>query len=290
MTTVIETQRKLPFSVIRSLVETYYDFQHQRIITSNRIFGNVEQKNITEEDLKEFGVDALFKKAESFETDIKTILTKEIKKHDIYSEYLIHVYGIGTIITSGLIAYIEDVKKFDNISKLWQYSGFGMNTFCPKCDHPTYQIIEIVKRDKKTTKAKRQKPFKICPDCDGETITVRQRRYSGYQSNWNDKFKVLCWKIGQSFLKQKAEKSGYRKLYDQYKLELRRKFPERIKIDGKVKYNDGHIHNMALRKVAKIFLAHVWLKWREIKGLSTDLPYSLTVLGHTGIIKPIIDR
>ena len=290
MTTVIETQRKLPFPVIRSLVEVYYDFQQQRIITSNRIYGNVEQKNITEEELEEFGVGQLFKKAESFETDIKTILTQEIKKHNIYSSYLKHVYGIGPIITSGLIAYIEDVQKFDNISKLWQYAGFGMNTFCPKCDQPTYQEVEIKKRDGKTTKAKRQRPYKFCPDCSNATFPVRQRRYSGFQSNWNDKFKVLCWKIGQSFLKQKATKSGYRRLYDQFKAEYRLKFPEKIKVDGKTKYNDGHIHNMALRKVAKTFLAHVWLQWRAIDGLSTDLPYSLTVQGHTGIIKPIFDR
>lgn len=290
MTVVIDTERKLPFPMMRSLVEVFYDFQQQRIITSNRIFGNVEQQNITEKELEELGVTALFDKAKSFEVDIRKIFTTEIQKHGIYSEFLSHVFGIGPIITAGLIAYIEDVKKFDNISKLWQYAGFGMNTYCNKCEQPTYVDVEIVKRDKSTVKSKRQSHLKICTKCGGNTVTVRQRRYSGFQNNWNDKFKVLCWKIGQSFVKQSAEKSGYRRLYDQTRIDLRNKFPERIEVNNKVKYNDGHIHNMACRKVVKIFLAHVWLEWRRINGLSVDLPYSLTVLGHTGVIKPIFDR
>jgi len=47
---------------------------------------------------------------------------------------------------------------------------------------------------------------------------------------------------------------------------------------------------MAIRKVVKIFLAHVWLRWRELEGLTIELPYSLTVLGHTGIIESFTDK
>jgi hypothetical protein len=277
------TPQQIPFPIIRSLVEIYYDFQDQRIITESRLKNNSERNQINDEQLARFGVTELFKKAKSFENDIKTILTNEIIHYPIYNEWLSSLYGIGPIITAGLLANIQDISKFDNISKLWQYAGFGMNTYCSKCDEYTYIIKKY-----ESKKAKKLQPFKNCPNCNSQTTPVIAKRMPGYMSNWNDKFKVLCWKVGQSFEKQ-GTKSSYYKLYKQIKEEEHRNHPEKIKENGKTRFNDGHLRNRALRKTIKIFLAHLWVVWRSIEGLEVSQPYVNTILGHD-VISPFKDQ
>jgi len=281
----------IPFPLVRTLVEIYYDFQDQRIITNNRIGMNKQRNAITDAQLKQYKVFDILANAEQFEKDVKKVLEVEIKKHKIWKEYLALIQGVGPIISAGLLAYINDIGKFENISRLWQITGFGMNTFCKKCKKPTWEEITFIKQDGKTkTKAKRLKPMKICPECNKKTEPMIQKRMIGYMSNWNDKFKVLCWKIGQSILKQQASKSGYRKLYDQFKAEERRKHPKKIKKGGRTMYNDGHIHNMALRKVIKIFLANLWMVWRGMEGLTVTEPYIIKKNPAHNMIKPFTDK
>jgi hypothetical protein len=99
----------------------------------------------------------------------------------------------------------------------------------------------------------------------------------------------LCWKIGSSFVKQSAAKSGYRKIYDQVRIDEKRKHPEKIITNGKTTENDGHHYNKAIRKTTKIFLSHVWTTWRQIEGLPVTKPYESQVLNHS-IIEPFTDK
>jgi len=282
---------QIPLPLIRSLVEIYYDFQDQRIITNNRISMNVKRNGFTEQQLDQYGVLEIMKNAEKFEKDVKKRLTEQIKQFDIWKTYLSKIQGIGPIISAGLLAYVGDISRFDNISKLWQMAGFGMNTYCKKCKGFTYEEVLFSKKDtKKKTKVKRLKAMQICNQCNKQTEPIIQKRQIGYMSNWNDKFKVLCWKIGQSMVKQKASKSGYRKLYDQIKKKERLKNPKRIKVKGKIMYNDGHIHNRALRKVIKIFLANLWMEWRKQEGLTVTKPYIVNKNPEHNMIQPFTDK
>lgn len=283
-----EPQTRIPFPIIRSLVEMYYDFQGQRIISGNRIDGNVRQGLIKEGDLKKYGVHDVLKSTTSFEKEIQKRLTNEIKGYPLYNDYLLKIQGIGIVLSSGLMGYIEDVGKFKNVSSLWQYAGVGMNTYCEKCKKPTF--VEVTYGEGKTKKtAKRLRPKKQCGMCGSDTVPIRQRRTLGYQSNYNDKLKVLCWKIATSFVKQSAKKSGYRRIYDQIKTDEHTKHPEKIVINGKISQNDGHLHNKAMRKTVKIFLSHVWTVWRALENLEVTKPYESQVLNHS-IIEPFTDK
>ena len=278
-------QGRIPFPVMRALVEMYYDFQGQRIISGNRIDGNVRQDLIVREDLARYGVDDVFKSTKQFEKDIQKRLTVELLKYPLYTQYLKRIQGIGVILSAGIMAYIEDVGRFKNVSSLWQYSGLGMNTYCENCKKPTSVEVSYGE-DKKT--AKRLRPMKQCPDCKGDLVFVRQKRTAGYQSNYNDKMKVLLWKIGTSFVKQKAEKSGYRRIYDQIRIDEKTKHPEKVVTDGKTTENDGHQFNKAIRKTEKIFLSHLWTTWRKMEGLEVTKPYEGQVLNHH-MIDPFTD-
>lgn len=279
----------IPLPIMRALVEIYYDFQKQRIATFNNVMMNCERNGISEEDLeKKYNVKPLIDEAKAYENKIKKRLTDEVQNYPLYDKYLKNIQGIGPVISAGLIANIGDIGKFGTISKLWMQSGLGFNKFCPECDHPTYVELEFEDRDGNLTKQKKLKPFENCPECHKQTIPIIQRTTKGYRNNWSPRLKVLAWKIGDSFVKQKASKSGYRRLYESLRKGDTENHPTKIKENGKTKYNDGHMYNRAVRKTVKIFLSHLWITWREMEGLEVKQPYVSKVLGHD-IIKPFTD-
>jgi len=51
-----------------------------------------------------------------------------------------------------------------------------------------------------------------------------------------------------------------------------------------------HVHEAARRKMAKIFLAHLWEVWRKVRGLPTRPPYAIEQLGHKDYLRPFRDR
>jgi len=113
-----------------------------------------------------------------------------------------------------------------------------------------------------------------------------ERRKKGEKLHYSPKLKSFCWNIGASFIRQNAEKSGYRKLYDEFKEQYQRKTAKR-------KYDKGsrkmHVHLMALRKMVKIFLSHFWEVSRKMEKLPVTEPYPMEHMGHVDKIEPIID-
>ena len=47
------------------------------------------------------------------------------REHPLRENYLSTVKGIGPIFSSGLIAWLEPISRFDNISRLWKYCGLA---------------------------------------------------------------------------------------------------------------------------------------------------------------------
>lgn len=158
-----------------------------------------------------------------------------------------------------LLARIDDIGKFDTISKLWRHAGWAPG------DHP--------KR--------------------------------GEKRHYDAKLKGIMWNVVQSFIKQQT--SPYADEYYTYKERKRREHPHAIcnKCGGQaekqgqkwkctecgqgaqnraLKYTDAHLHAMAIRKTAKLFLSQLWLKWRESEGLPVSEPYVQAVMGHTNIL------
>ncbi len=272
-----EDTDKVPPHLLRTLVDMYYDFQSQRIQTQQRIGASKREHLLSDDELSIYGITTIFENAQSFERDIEKIIRTQLKNHALYNQYLSRITGIGPMFSAGLMAYIDDIEKFDHVSSLWQYCGYGMNRYCPKCKKPT--SIQVSYDTGKT--AKKLHPHEICTICQHKTEPILQKRTIGYQSNWNDKLKVLAWKAGSSFVKQSSAKSKYRVLYDKIKAEEHKLHPDIIKKKSYTLYNDGHLHNRAMRKVVKIFLAHLWQTWRRQKGLEATEPYAKQLLHHS---------
>lgn len=130
----------------------------------------------------------------------------------------------------------------------------------------------------------------------------------GEKRPWNARLKVLCWKLGESFVKVSGNESDYYgKIYAaRKKLETERNeagaFAEQAALiltkrkigkdtDAFKAYSVGrlppaHIHARAKRYAVKLFLAHLHEVWRKHAGLPVPLPYPIVFLGHAHIIPP----
>lgn len=116
-----------------------------------------------------------------------------------------------------------------------------------------------------------------------------QKRRRGQKLGYNPHLKTLMWKVASSFEKQKSEKSVYRRLYEEKKRYLREREDLKKAVEEKQKGAKLHIRLLALRFVAKRFLADLWVTWRKLEGLPVTKPYSAAILGHE--IEPIqLDR
>ena len=125
----------------------------------------------------------------------------------------------------------------------------------------------------------------------------------GQKRPWNASLKVLCWKLGESFVKVSGnEDAFYGRLYKERKLIEQAKNEagefadqakaklEKFKIgkdtDAYKAYSQGklppaHIHARAKRYACKIFLAHAHevMYWNHY-GKAPPLPYAIGILNH----------
>jgi hypothetical protein len=178
--------------------------------------------------------------------------------------------GIGPIIASGLASHI-DIAKAATVSAVWKFAGLGLHK-------------------------------------EGGCFVI-DRRVKGEKLPYNGRLKVLCYIIGDSFVKVSGKEGAtYGKLYSEFKAEEVRKneaglykeaaaqelatknfkkkdsvTKQRLK-EGKL--SDARLHARAKRKAVKIFLSHYYLVGRKARGLAVREPYSKTILGHDGIIEP----
>lgn len=124
----------------------------------------------------------------------------------------------------------------------------------------------------------------------------------GKKLEFNKQLRSMVWRIGRSlcrargpyyeyYLKQKAQ---YRAKFLErgFKIIPSEKLPYKLRGSRKVHYESdgvisiGHLDNLAKRKMAKLFLSHLWLVWREAEGLSITSLWVIAHGGHAHLIEP----
>lgn len=131
----------------------------------------------------------------------------------------------------------------------------------------------------------------------------------GQKRPWNADLKVLCWKIGESFVKVSGKEEAYygqvylrRKAYEQMrndKGELAEQAENILKTKniGKTteaykhysigKLPPAHIYARAKRYTVKLFLSHYHeVAYREHFGKAPPLPYAIAHLHHADYLPP----
>lgn len=98
-----------------------------------------------------------------------------------------------------------------------------------------------------------------------------EKAIKGEKLHYNKRLKATCYLIAQSFLRSN---SPYRRIYDEARAEYERRG-----------WTKAHQHKAAMRKMIKIWLAHLWLVWRQLEGLPIRDPY-IAADPHHKIITP----
>lgn len=117
-----------------------------------------------------------------------------------------------------------------------------------------------------------------------------ERYKKGVEGGGNKVLRTMLYRATDSMIRTGV---SYRVDYDRVKTKL-----EKSNKITKTRHKDelvpmpwkdvtpGHRDGAARREMMKLFLAHLWLVWRELEGLSTRTPYAEEQLGHEGIISP----
>lgn len=205
----------------------------------------------------------------ALEKQIDKDIAAAVKNEPIYGE-LSNIRGIGPMLAAKLIAMI-DIDRDDTVSALWRYSGYGMSFYWQADDK-----IVAPKSGWKWTgpKDNRQKIFHSPQPEPGWTLVeVRDRPIEGYLLPYNKRLKSTLFVIAGSFLKSG---SPYRQFYDSAKAHY----------EATTDWTKKHIHQAAMRRMVKLFLSHLWQRWRELEGLPIRAAYANNHLGHETVITP----
>ncbi|XOA42632.1 MAG: hypothetical protein ACKKMO_02370 [Candidatus Nealsonbacteria bacterium] len=195
-----------------------------------------------------------------------------VREHPVWKNFLVYIYGIGehlaALVIGGFASGFREGEGIEHFKTVSQMWAFaGLNVV-----------------DGKAPKRERNKKITFS---------------SSLKSS-------LLGRLGSSFLRQSAEKSGYRGYYDESKASLYERFQrEERKIVPSSKLpkdergkrhetpeviSEGHVHRMALRKAIKLFVSHLWEEWRKVEGLPAGKAYVLEKLGHNSYIAPFRDK
>lgn len=308
---------------IRNLVNTYYDIQGYRITLENRIRAAADavkrakeqeasfDNSIDESDDASFNLfmDEFESEEDSSDDNVQTITkgrgrpkkTKEqketgIREYDFntdtltsYSDYILSLgmRELEEFIKNALKAYVDN----DPIGQ-WCTSIMGIG---PVIAAGLLSYIDISKC----------KTAGCIWSYAG--ITGKEVKKKGEKLNYSPKFKTLCWKIGQSFIKTSNNpKDIYGHLYKEKKQFYQDKnnsggFAERAaeeletkkiakgtqlyKTLSEGKLSDAHINAMASRFAVKIFLSHLFEVWYEYhNNEKPPKPFVEAHLNHVHII------
>lgn len=306
---------KLGRQEISYLVEQYYAMQHVRIQCGNRAAGVAEQGEPSAL------LRILADRMEELEARLRGIFKAWCSTRPV-SEWAMSVYGIGPVLAAALEAHI-DIRKASSPSAVWRFAGLD----------PTSEWLGKEKGAKAVTEALAQTGGNLLAaativarrigmredtlvrlattNADGEAIDMTKSSLSKAAAirPYNDRLKVVCWKIGESFKKQSGRKESlYGKLYRQRKLlEVERNDAGRFKELAEQtlrdrnfgasqtrdayesgKLPDGRLDLRATRYATKMFLSHWWeCAWRVANpGKEPPAPWAIAHGGHVDKVAP----
>lgn len=322
----------------RYLVDLYYQIQGLRIASENQT-RSVDQ-GVSGRPLEE-AVDVDPKVTEphtvlDWFTLNTAMMEAQIKRAlDVYSDqnpvgrWAKSQMGIGPVLASGLLSTLFPLMKpsvnypnsFNTAGKIWRFAGLdptqkwfsreqanemvgaltevhsdiSLEALVPIVAMKINRSPETLRRQALMGPGKNTRKLeKITKTSLSAAVAIRP---------WNASLKVLCWKIGESFIKvQSNEKDYYGKLYakrkamEQMKNERgdfaetakeilqRKRFgkdTDAFKHLSGGKLPPAQIHARARRYAVKMFLSHLHeVMWRVVHNSAPPVPYVIEHMGH----------
>ena len=244
-----------------------------------RVASEVRQSHLTRQGKQDPETDELHRRLKDLEDYVDGRVADLIKSHPAYP-WFSRVKGVGDENIGKVVAPI-DIEKATTISALWKFTGFAVE--------------------------------------DG---SAPRRVKGGGKLAYNSQLRSMCWRLASSLKRAKGsfyeyyirEKEKYTERFQSQGLKIlatpsgrwacancgaswerkRDILPccDSPQIEKKLRQEPagviwmGHLDAMAVRKMTKLFLACLWLVWREAEGLPTRSPYAIEKQGHSTLIEP----
>lgn len=192
----------------------------------------------------------MIKETKKLEDMYQKAMGEYVSKEPVFMNYLDKVRGIGIVLSANLLKEYGDCSQYDNVSKLWAHSGYGVDT------------------DGKAPKRKK-----------GEEITYSPRlKMLGWKISDN------LMKSNHGYYRQIYDSEKAKQLNRKHKVgELFEKYGKPYTKED-IHLSKLHAHNRAKRKVTKHFLGHYWEVSRQLSGLPAVKIYVEGVLEHDHIV------
>jgi len=212
----------------------------------------------------------VFDRLKGAQTDIDEQMMPLVTTHPCWTDFSLHVKGIGPHLLALVMGLIRDIEPFTNVSKLWWLCGLGVDHTC-ECEH--WHSAHIIHYPDEAD------PYYQCSTCDCTEFRdtgdqgQAQRPVKGVVLNYDARLKsILLGRIGAQLLKNVDPFS--RMLYEEYRDK------------EEVKRKEG-AHRRSIRKVVKLYVSCLWDVWRRAEGFPVTGHYAqMHMQGHTDIITP----
>jgi len=201
----------------------------------------------------------------SEERDLLRLLSERIAKHPAWP-WLERVRGIGPSLAARLLARL-DIDRAPTPSSFWSYCGLAtVAADIYRCDECGYELSlptgRQVRAGHRIPGTSQSCTGALEPAGQGARRVAQPRPTRGENAPYDREAKKLCYLIGISFVRQG---DTYRRYYRE----------QRARLDvAKPDWIPRRRHLTALRMTEKLFLAHLWLVWREELGLPITAPYA----------------
>jgi len=163
----------------------------------------------------------------------------------IYNKYFKDVNGMGPAMAGVIISEI-DIEKSKYPSSIYRYAGLDVGPDGRGRGRYKEHLVDVEYVDK-----------------EGKTQTKKSITFNPFLKT------KLVGVLGGSFL---IHNEKYSKIYNDYKNRL----------ENHAKYKDeskGHRHNMAIRRMIKLFINDMYNAWRKLEDLEVFPPYHVAKLG-----------
>lgn len=299
---------------MRHMVDLYNQIQHFRMAGTNQV-GAAERSG---EPAGEFS-EHIMKKLHGAEEEIARFLDEMVSKTAAGS-WAKSIVGVGPVIAASLLAHI-DIRQAPTVGHIWRFAGLDPSQRWLGAVKGRALVSEVAdSNDLAASIAVLAEQIGCKPetlrrlattDIHGKPIKLTEETLSKAAAKrpWNAALKVVCWKLGESFVKtynnpqgfyghiyvaRKAREEGMNeagKFADQAASILKSKrlgkTTEAYKAYSQGKLPPAHIHSRAKRYAVKLFLAHYhWVAYESEYGTPPPKPYVIEHLGHADLMGP----
>lgn len=258
--------------ILRELVDAYQQTQKLRIAMASRIDA-LERETDHARGKDKHRLEQWQNRFQTIEDEIVEAFEEELELHPAWP-WLGKVKGVSYILGAKLLGLTGDISKSPTISSLWRFAGMGLGQYYVDgegkviCPTEGWQWIVKSNGQKEKVWITAKQP------ADAQIEWRRDRPIKGWCLPYNKRLKTACHLVATSMLRAQ---SPYTAIY----YEAKNRYSQK-RLDWTPKQRDY----AGRRKMIKVFLSHLWLKWREAVGLPISKPYIVEESGCHHYYKP----